>query len=71
MAAEHNADLIVMSSCGRGIVIVLTSHARQGRARWVNGSTSMKQIMSGQVPVVVVTRESIEQRTVESDTSGS
>jgi len=43
-----------------GDVIVLSSHARSGLARWVIGSTSMKLIRNGQAPVVVVTRESIE-----------
>lgn len=43
-----------------GDVIVLSSHARQGLARWVIGSTTTKLIRNGLAPVVVVTRESIE-----------
>jgi nucleotide-binding universal stress UspA family protein len=51
----------IMAALQPGDVIVLSSHARQGLARWVIGSTSMKLIRNGQAPVVVVTRESIEQ----------
>ncbi len=43
-----------------GDVVVLSSHQRQGLARWVLGSTSMKLIRNGKAPVVIVTRESIE-----------
>lgn len=43
-----------------GDVVVLSSHQREGFARWVLGSTSMKLIRNGTAPVVVVTRESIE-----------
>lgn len=50
----------IMSVLQPGDVIVLSSHARSGLARWVIGSTSMKLIRNGQAPVVVVTRESIE-----------
>jgi nucleotide-binding universal stress UspA family protein len=50
----------IISVLKPGDVIVLSSHARQGLARWVIGSTSMKLIRNGQAPVVVVTRESIE-----------
>ncbi len=50
----------IMSALQPGDVIVLSSHARSGLARWVIGSTSMKLIRNGQAPVVVVTRESIE-----------
>lgn len=50
----------IMSALEPGDVIVLSSHARQGLARWVIGSTSMKLIQNGQAPVVIVTRESIE-----------
>lgn len=51
----------IMSVLQPGDVIVLSSHARQGLARWAIGSTSMKLIQNGQAPVVIVTRESIEQ----------
>lgn len=50
----------IMGPLRTGDVIVLSSHARQGLARWVIGSTSMKLIRNGQAPVVVVTRESID-----------
>jgi len=50
----------ILSELRPGDVIVLSSHARQGLARWAIGSTSMKLIRNGQAPVVVVTRESIE-----------
>jgi nucleotide-binding universal stress UspA family protein len=50
----------IMAALQPGDVIVLSSHARSGLARWVIGSTSMKLIRNGQAPVVVVTRESIE-----------
>jgi nucleotide-binding universal stress UspA family protein len=50
----------IMSALQPGDVIVLSSHARSGLARWVIGSTSMKLIRNGEAPVVVVTRESIE-----------
>lgn len=50
----------ILSELRPGDVVVLSSHARQGLARWAIGSTSMKLIRNGQAPVVVVTRESIE-----------
>jgi nucleotide-binding universal stress UspA family protein len=50
----------IISALQPGDVIVLSSHARSGLARWVIGSTSMKLIRNGQAPVVIVTRESIE-----------
>ncbi len=50
----------IMETLQPGDVIVLSSHARQGLARWAIGSTSMKLIRNGQAPVVVVTRESID-----------
>lgn len=50
----------IISALQPGDLIVLSSHARSGLARWVIGSTSMKLIRNGQAPVVVVTRESIE-----------
>ncbi len=53
----------IMSTLRPGDVIVLSSHARQGLARWAIGSTSMKLIRNGRAPVVVVTRESIERAT--------
>jgi len=55
----------IMSTLQAGDVIVLSSHARQGLARWVIGSTSTKLIQNGQAPVVIVTRESIEQATAQ------
>ncbi len=50
-----------------GDVVVLSSHQRQGLARWVLGSTSMKLIRDGKAPVVIVTRESIELASGRSD----
>jgi nucleotide-binding universal stress UspA family protein len=50
----------ILATLEAGDVIVLSSHQRQGLARWVLGSTSMKLIQNGQAPVVIVTRESIE-----------
>lgn len=51
---------VILDEVKPGDVIVLSSHQRQGFARWVLGSTSMKLIRNGEAPVVVVTRESIE-----------
>jgi nucleotide-binding universal stress UspA family protein len=59
----------IMAALQPGDVIVLSSHARQGLARWVIGSTSTKLIRNGQAPVVVVTRESIERAST--DATGS
>jgi nucleotide-binding universal stress UspA family protein len=52
-----------------GDVVVMTSHQRQGLARWVLGSTSLKLVQSGAAPVVIVTRESVE-RGIETTESG-
>lgn len=59
---EGGAANSIISALQPGDVIVLSSHARSGLARWVIGSTSMKLIRNGQAPVVIVTRESIENR---------
>jgi nucleotide-binding universal stress UspA family protein len=50
----------ILETLQTGDVVVLSSHQRQGLARWVLGSTSMKLIRNGKAPVVIVTRESIE-----------
>jgi nucleotide-binding universal stress UspA family protein len=50
----------ILGTLQTGDVVVLSSHQRQGLARWVLGSTSMKLIRNGKAPVVIVTRESIE-----------
>lgn len=50
----------ILDQLAAGDVVVLSSHQRQGMARWVLGSTSLKLIQSGAAPVVIVTRESIE-----------
>ncbi|MEZ4531238.1 MAG: universal stress protein [Thermomicrobiales bacterium] len=50
----------IVSQLKQGDVVVLSSHQREGLARWVLGSTSMKLIRNGEAPVVIVTRESIE-----------
>lgn len=55
-----NAADSIKTALRPGDVIVLSSHARQGLARWVIGSTSLKLIRNGQAPVVVVTRDSID-----------
>lgn len=55
-----SAASVILDEVKPGDVIVLSSHQRQGFARWVLGSTSMKLIRNGEAPVVVVTRESIE-----------
>lgn len=49
----------VMSELRPGDLIVLSSHARAGLARWVLGSTTMKLVRNGRVPVVVINREAL------------
>lgn len=58
--ATGNPAQSIMSTLQKGDVIVMSGHSRQGLARWVLGSTSMKLIRNSQAPVVIVTRESIE-----------
>jgi nucleotide-binding universal stress UspA family protein len=51
----------ILNALNPGDVLVISSHGRKGMARWVLGSTAMKLVRSGQAPVVVVTREYLEQ----------
>lgn len=53
----------IIDQLEEGDIVVLSSHQREGLARWVLGSTSMKLIRNGLAPVVIVTRESIERGT--------
>ena len=46
----------IMSTLQPGDVIVLSSHARSGLARWVIGSTSMKLIRNGQAHLLDTSR---------------
>lgn len=57
-----NAAESVLADLEPGDVVVLSSHARAGLSRWVIGSTTMKLVQHAPNPIVVVTRESIEQR---------
>lgn len=50
----------ILEALQPGDIVVLTSHQREGLARWVLGSTAMKLIRNGEAPVVIVTRESVE-----------
>ncbi len=52
---------VILDQLQAGDIVVLSSHQREGLARWVIGSTSMKLVRNGTAPVVIVTRESIEQ----------
>ncbi len=52
-----------------GDILVIASHGRKGIPRWVLGSTAMKLIQSGTAPIVVVTRDYLEEE--DSDSSAS
>ena len=58
--SDGNAVDSIIEILQPGDVIVLSSHARQGLARWVLGSTAMKLLRNGRAPVIVVTSESME-----------
>jgi nucleotide-binding universal stress UspA family protein len=57
----------ILGTLQTGDIVVLSSHQRQGLARWALGSTATKLIQNGRAPVVIVTRESIELGSGKSD----